>query len=680
LSTDTDQKPSIFMGFGCDMGENNCGGGAANKLGLGGSLTINADGTVDLGADILGNQALGISFDSNSNSWGPVTANTNFGNDYTIMTAQNLADKAKKEAQMKVAGTYGDVLKDPNLIANSDSLKAIADSYGVKPENLPEVIQNLSDTVRNPDADPNLRQSALASLNEMMGAVHNEAYVNGNKGLKDAIKNSPAVAAVDTQGKDQHGSADDGFISQIGDQAKIYLNQIAGNAFGDFAYINDKGEVVFRSCFVAGTLVWTKDGQRPIETIQVGDIVLSWDEETSQNEYRTVTETFVNPTTTILKITYTDGTSIETTWNHPFYLQQGLWVNAKDLMQGDLSVTAEGKTATIASVVEIIRNDTVYNFEVEENHTYFVSKAGVLVHNYQKEGSERYQRIISIIENVTLAGSDKDKIMTMISDGSIGQGVIDAADKLILKNKLGKLGTALGVLDNLASAGMAGITLGEAMTSASMAQTLYTDMTEQLKADGVIERDARLDSRNKALAEVNRLTNQLQYARTEAEARSIMADIRNSKMTAQYHQSLADAAGNRVEYINKLSTAVQNYDFESFEKGMKVYINEVYNNPDCVGAACDRGQGRAIDAELRAIKNFHTVLTANRLANTGLNLFGAIPGNKMSYINNFMVKTVNGYYTSNVINDNWDVTAAYRLYKNLRNIRINQSPYSDLYE
>ncbi|EIE02085.1 pretoxin HINT domain protein [Leptospira licerasiae serovar Varillal str. VAR 010] len=382
LSTDNDQKPSIFMGFGCDMGENNCGGGAANKLGLGGSLTINADGTVDLGADILGNQALGISFDSNSNSWGPITANTNFGNDYTVMTAQNLADKAQREAQMKIAGTYGDVLKDPNLIANSESLKAIADSYGVKPENLPEVIQNLSDTVRNPDADPNLRQSALASLTEMMGSVHNEAYVDGNKGLKDAIDKSPAIAEIKVQGKDQHGSAEDGIFSQVGEQAKIYLNQIAGNAFGDFAYINDNGEVVFRSCFVAGTLVWTKDGQRPIETIKVGDIVLSWDEESGQNEYRAVTETFVNQTTTILKITYADGTAIETTWNHPFYLQQGLWVHAKDLMAGDLSVTADGKVATVASVVEIIRNDTVYNFEVEDNHTYFVSKAGVLVHNY----------------------------------------------------------------------------------------------------------------------------------------------------------------------------------------------------------------------------------------------------------------------------------------------------------
>ncbi|MGJ4788136.1 polymorphic toxin-type HINT domain-containing protein, partial [Leptospira koniambonensis] len=260
-------------------------------------------------------------------------------------------------------------------------LKAIADSYGVKPENLPEVIQNLSDTVRNPDADPTLRQSALASLTEMMGAVHNEAYVDGNKGLKDAIDKSPAVVKVDIQGKDQNGSAEDGIFSQVGEQAKIYLNQIAGNAFGDFAYINDNGEVVFRSCFVAGTLVWTKDGQRPIETIKVGDIVLSWNEESGQNEYRTVTETFINPTTTILKITYADGTAIETTWNHQFYLQQGLWVNAKDLMAGDLSLNSQSETVVVASIVEIIKNETVYNFEVEKNHTYFVGKGGILVHN-----------------------------------------------------------------------------------------------------------------------------------------------------------------------------------------------------------------------------------------------------------------------------------------------------------
>ncbi|WP_244283286.1 Hint domain-containing protein, partial [Leptospira neocaledonica] len=429
LSTDTDQKPSIFMGFGCDMGENNCGGGAANKLGLGGSLTINADGTVNFGADVLGNEALGISFDTNSNSWGPVTANTNFGNDYTVMTAQNLADKAKKEAQMEVAGAYGDVLKDPNLIANSETLKAIADGLGIKPENLPEVIQNLSDIVRNPDADPNLRQSALASLNEMMGGVHNEAYVNGNQGLKDAIDKSPAIADIKIQGKDQNGSAGDGFFSQIGDQAKIYLNQIAGNAFGDFAYVNDEGKVVFRSCFVAGTLVWTREGQRPIETIQVGDFVLSWDEETGESSYQKVFRIWVNQTELIYELSVGNGTAIKTTWNHPFWVtNRSEWVKAKDLNIGDLVLLENSKEASISSVKYYdVEPTIVYNFEVEENHTYYVGSEGVLVHNQPAYGiADPNYGFVYAIRNCNGSSTCEEKVKELykISNEAQAEGAI----------------------------------------------------------------------------------------------------------------------------------------------------------------------------------------------------------------------------------------------------------------
>ncbi|PJZ78545.1 TIGR04388 family protein [Leptospira neocaledonica] len=400
LSTDNDQKPSIFLGFGCDLNENNCGGGGANKLGLGGSLTLDADGNVTLGADILGNQGLGVTYNADTNSWGQVTGNTNFGNDYTVMTAQTLADKAKTESQMKVAGTYGDVLKDPNLIANSESLKSIADSYGVKPENLPEVIQNLSDTVRNPDADPALRQSALVSLNEMMGAVHNEAYVKGNQNLKDAIQNSPAVADVAVQGKDKNGTAEAGFFNQVGEQAKIYLNQLAGNAFGDFAYINDKGEVVFRSCFVAGTLVHTKDGLRPIETVKVGDVVLTKSDMTGEIRYKRVVQTFVRSTDAIFKIIFVDSSLLETTWSHPFRklkvenreesfgIENSEWTQVKDLQSGDIILTASGEALAIESIEVEDRKETVYNFEVEDFHSYFVGENGVWVHNVDGYGPD----------------------------------------------------------------------------------------------------------------------------------------------------------------------------------------------------------------------------------------------------------------------------------------------------
>ncbi|EMJ69286.1 HINT domain protein, partial [Leptospira interrogans str. 2002000632] len=44
------------------------------------------------------------------------------------------------------------------------------------------------------------------------------------------------------------------------------------------------GEFVNESCFVADTLIQTKDGLKAIEKIQVGDVVRSWNENTNQFE------------------------------------------------------------------------------------------------------------------------------------------------------------------------------------------------------------------------------------------------------------------------------------------------------------------------------------------------------------------------------------------------------------
>ena len=48
------------------------------------------------------------------------------------------------------------------------------------------------------------------------------------------------------------------------------------------------------SCFVAGTLVLTEDGQNPIEEIEIGDYVYSTDPVTGESGFKEVLQTFVN--------------------------------------------------------------------------------------------------------------------------------------------------------------------------------------------------------------------------------------------------------------------------------------------------------------------------------------------------------------------------------------------------
>lgn len=83
-------------------------------------------------------------------------------------------------------------------------------------------------------------------------------------------------------------------------------------------------------CFPAGTLV---DG-RPIETLRVGDMVTSFDEDTGTFHKRSVVRLFKNPTPDLMVRVATAHHVVYATFAHPFWTQRG-WVNAIDLMEGD---------------------------------------------------------------------------------------------------------------------------------------------------------------------------------------------------------------------------------------------------------------------------------------------------------------------------------------------------------
>ena len=179
---------------------------------------------------------------------------------------------------------------------------------------------------------------------------------------------------------------DGGLLGDLLNAAKDGLVGMFGGISDEWGYVDAQGNYHTRTCFVAGTLVVTEEGFRPIEEIKAGDVVLSWNEGSGELGYNKVAQTFVRSTELIYQITYADGTFIETTWNHPFYIKGRGWVQAKDLRDGDLSLTSssirgDSRELKITSVVAREREERVYNFEVREDHTYFVTGMGVLVHN-----------------------------------------------------------------------------------------------------------------------------------------------------------------------------------------------------------------------------------------------------------------------------------------------------------
>ena len=146
-------------------------------------------------------------------------------------------------------------------------------------------------------------------------------------------------------------------------------------------------------CFVAGTPVLTEDGFKPIRLIKVGDVVLSFNEHTKQTEYKVVVRTivrFAEAGNLLLVKVEGEVESLGVTNEHPFYVRihrardntasendDGEWREAGKLQVGDLIRKADGTWAKVEIISQPSEGETVYNFEVPDNHNYFVGQTSL---------------------------------------------------------------------------------------------------------------------------------------------------------------------------------------------------------------------------------------------------------------------------------------------------------------
>jgi hypothetical protein len=205
-------------------------------------------------------------------------------------------------------------------------------------------------------------------------------------------------------------------------------------------------------CFVAGTLVWTDKGQIPIEQIKVGDMVLSKPEAGGERAYKRVGETFVFENNEIWRVEIFADVHRESitefellvTPNHPFWVKGVGWTSVESLKQGDELVYQDGSDGYVNTVDYVLQtkypgvghfsdrdagvnyfvdlrgesavwdygsgpftladslyNDIfcwqVYNFEVEDFHTYYVGEYGLWVHNTHCTGHQSTKTTQAII-------------------------------------------------------------------------------------------------------------------------------------------------------------------------------------------------------------------------------------------------------------------------------------------
>jgi hypothetical protein len=134
------------------------------------------------------------------------------------------------------------------------------------------------------------------------------------------------------------------------------------------------------NCFVAGTEISTPSGKVSIENIQPGDIVLSFDEESGnviENKVGKVSKAIVND---LVKLTFDNGKVLQTTKKHPFHVESKGWVEAENLVDGDVCSKLDGSKVSLLSIEIFEGEHFVYNLHnVEPSHTFYTNE--ILVHN-----------------------------------------------------------------------------------------------------------------------------------------------------------------------------------------------------------------------------------------------------------------------------------------------------------
>lgn len=130
-------------------------------------------------------------------------------------------------------------------------------------------------------------------------------------------------------------------------------------------------------CFLGHTLVCTPDGSRAIETLQPGDLVVSFDDQ-GQLHHAKVLKVHVHEGERVVRYRLWGGAVLDATPNHWVLNQFNAFVEIGSLGSDDCLVDENDHLRPIVERTEFCTG-TVYNLTVEGHHTFIAG--GVRVHN-----------------------------------------------------------------------------------------------------------------------------------------------------------------------------------------------------------------------------------------------------------------------------------------------------------
>lgn len=161
-------------------------------------------------------------------------------------------------------------------------------------------------------------------------------------------------------------------------------NPAAGPAYFIFqdplyhSFLKDPFGNVVSSCFLVGTQVAMANGSyRTIETLHIGDTVMSFNQETGEIEPSTIVNVLHHPPEEMTEYYLVINGFLKVTPNHLFY-DNGTWQSFDQLKVGEII-----HGITISSIEKIYEKVPTYDLTVEHHHTYLVrlSDQPIVVHN-----------------------------------------------------------------------------------------------------------------------------------------------------------------------------------------------------------------------------------------------------------------------------------------------------------
>ncbi len=153
-------------------------------------------------------------------------------------------------------------------------------------------------------------------------------------------------------------------------------------------------DIIVICCFVKGTKITMFDyTTKNIEDVKIGDIVITYNEETKLQEPGEVTNIASPVKNNIVEYKLSNDVIIKSTTCHPYWVIGKGWssfdkeltkklydFDVEQILENDILLTIDNKEVIVDKITELITKEvTTYNLEILGNHTYYAN--GILVHN-----------------------------------------------------------------------------------------------------------------------------------------------------------------------------------------------------------------------------------------------------------------------------------------------------------